>query len=67
MIEESTPLTLRATKKALQRLRQRLTAAEGQDLLLLCYMSQDFRAGMNAFLGKRAPNGRGAELCQSTH
>jgi enoyl-CoA hydratase len=59
MIEESTPLTLRATKKALQRLRQRLTAAEGQDLLLLCYMSQDFREGMEAFLSKRAPQWSG--------
>jgi enoyl-CoA hydratase len=59
IIAGNAPLTLRATKEALRRLRPRLAAAEGQDLLLLCYMSQDFREGMEAFLNKRAPHWTG--------
>jgi enoyl-CoA hydratase len=26
-----------------------------EDLIRMCYMSEDFREGMEAFLGKRAP------------
>ena len=51
------PLTLRATKEALRRLRDSLPADE--DLIRLCYTSQDFREGMEAFLGKRPPVWRG--------
>jgi enoyl-CoA hydratase/carnithine racemase len=53
------PLTLRATKEALRRLQTRLQPGEGQDLILMCYMSKDFREGMDAFLNKRQPNWRG--------
>ncbi len=54
------PLTLRATKEALRRLRVRgMTEDEGHDLILSCYMSQDFREGMEAFLAKRPPVWRG--------
>ncbi len=53
------PLTLRATKEALRRLQHRLEPGAGEDLVLLCYMSRDFREGMEAFLGKRAPEWRG--------
>ena len=31
----------------------------GDDLILMCYMSQDFREGMEAFLGKRPPKWTG--------
>ncbi len=51
------PLTLRATKEAVRRLRGKLDADE--DLILLCYLSADFREGMEAFLGKRPPVWRG--------
>jgi enoyl-CoA hydratase len=51
------PLTLRATKEALRRLRDALPPDE--DLIRLCYTSDDFREGMAAFLGKRAPVWRG--------
>ena len=53
------PLTLQATKEALLRLRPALPAGAGDDLILMCYMSQDFREGMEAFLGKRAPRWTG--------
>lgn len=53
------PLTLRATKEALRRLSQRLSREEGEDLILMCYMSRDFREGLDAFLSKRAPTWSG--------
>jgi enoyl-CoA hydratase len=53
------PLTLRATKEALRRLQPRLTREQGEDLILMCYMSQDFREGMGAFLNKRSPQWKG--------
>lgn len=53
------PLTLSATKQALARLMRRLTREEGEDLILMCYMSRDFREGMDAFLNKRPPQWTG--------
>jgi len=53
------PLTLAATKQALARLMRRLTREEGEDLILMCYMSRDFREGMDAFLNKRPPHWKG--------
>ena len=49
------PLTLKATKEALRRLQVRIPPGEGNDLVLMCYMSKDFREGMDAFLNKRPP------------
>ena len=50
------PLTLAMTKEALRRIRDRL-APDGSDsdLILACYMSRDFREGVEAFLAKRKP------------
>lgn len=53
------PLTLNATKQAVARLQKRLTRDEGEDLIVMCYMSEDFREGLDAFLNKRAPQWRG--------
>src|SRR5690349_7896252 len=53
------PLTLQATKEAVLRLRPKIPHGEGNDLVLRCYMSQDFREGMDAFLNKRKPVWKG--------
>ena len=54
------PLTMWATKEAMRRIRDRLLP-EGQDsdLILTCYMSRDFKEGVEAFLAKREPQWRG--------
>jgi enoyl-CoA hydratase/carnithine racemase len=49
------PLTLRVTKEALLRLQEKMRPGESDDLILTCYMSRDFREGMDAFLSKRQP------------
>ena len=38
---------------------QEIAHGEGNDLVLMCYMSQDFKEGMEAFLGKRKPVWKG--------
>jgi enoyl-CoA hydratase len=53
LVASHAPLTLHATKEALRRLRTGESAE--QDLILMCYMSRDFREGMDAFLTKRPP------------
>jgi enoyl-CoA hydratase/carnithine racemase len=57
LIAGNAPLTLRATKEALRRLATQ--RPEGDDLIVECYMSDDFQEGMTAFLEKRSPNWRG--------
>jgi len=52
------PLTLRATKEALRRNRTAM-APDDADLIEMCYMSRDFRNGMDAFLNKRKPDWTG--------
>jgi len=49
------PLTLRVTKEGLRRLRADGAGADDKDLIETAYMSEDFREGMEAFLGKRKP------------
>lgn len=51
------PLTLQATKAQLLKLRDGV--AEDEALILMCYQSEDFREGMEAFLAKRPPKWQG--------
>ena len=53
LVASHAPLTLRATKEAIRRMRDNLPPDE--DLIRLCYTSNDFREGMEAFLTKRPP------------
>lgn len=53
------PLTLRATKEGLRRLRLEGPGADDHDLVTMCYMSGDFKEGIEAFLGKRKPDWKG--------
>jgi enoyl-CoA hydratase len=47
------PLTIRATKEALRRLRE--GRRDDADLIAMCFTSADFREGLEAFLAKRKP------------
>ncbi|HUS95174.1 MAG TPA: enoyl-CoA hydratase/isomerase family protein [Hyphomicrobiaceae bacterium] len=53
------PLTMRATKTILRRLRQARPAVEDHDIIREVYGSADFREGLEAFLAKRKPNWTG--------
>ena len=53
------PLTLRATKEALRRLAAAQALPPDDDLVGLCYGSQDFREGIDSFLAKRPPQWKG--------
>ena len=61
LVASHAPLTLRATKEAFRRIKERTLAKgeEDKDLILSCYLSEDFREGMNAFLSKRTPQWKG--------
>lgn len=52
------PLTLRATKIALRRLREHGIPPD-EDLIRLCYGSKDFQEGVTSFLEKRPPQWQG--------
>lgn len=60
-IAGNAPLTIQATKEAIRRLhvQNRLKSDENQDILLSCYMSEDFKEGVSAFLEKRPAQWKG--------
>jgi enoyl-CoA hydratase len=54
-IATQAPLTMRATKEIVRRMRSRFAGIDDKDLIELCYGSADFREGLDAFLTKRTP------------
>src|SRR5262245_19171978 len=54
-IAAQAPLTMRAGKEIVRRMRDKFAGVEDKDMLALCYASADFREGLDAFLGKRTP------------
>ncbi len=52
------PLTLRATKEAMRRRRAAITV-EDDDLIAMCYTSDDFHIGIDSFLSKSRPEWTG--------
>jgi len=59
LLADQAPLTLRATKEALRRLNAAAAAVDDKDLIVLCYTSEDFHEGLEAFLAKRKPDWKG--------
>ncbi len=47
------PLTLRATKEAMRRLRLAARQVNGDDLVTMCFTSRDFQEGVESFLARR--------------
>ncbi len=47
------PLTLRATKEAMRRLREAARQVNGDDLVAMCFTSDDFKEGVDSFLARR--------------
>jgi enoyl-CoA hydratase/carnithine racemase len=60
-IAANAPLTIRATKEMTRRLMDARNPEQGDaDLIEMCYMSADFKEGVDAFLHKRKPQWSGA-------
>jgi len=60
-IATNAPLTIRAAKEMTRRLMDARNPEQGDaDLIEMCYMSADFKEGVDAFLNKRKPQWTGA-------
>ncbi len=54
------PLTVRASKEIVRRIRAARALPDADDLIRACYGSSDFREGLTAFLDKRRPDWTGS-------
>src|SRR5215831_9820384 len=57
-LAQHAPITMRVSKEAIRRLL-RAGLLDGDDLVRACYASEDFRHGVEAFVGKREPHWTG--------
>ncbi|MEM7749214.1 MAG: enoyl-CoA hydratase, partial [Pseudomonadota bacterium] len=53
------PLTMRAIKEVLRRMRHQTPAVDDSDIVANVYSSNDFAHGLEAFLAKRKPEWTG--------
>jgi enoyl-CoA hydratase/carnithine racemase len=60
-IAANAPLTIQATKEMMRRITagRRLPPGADRDIVTMCYTSEDFREGVDAFIAKRRPKWTG--------
>jgi enoyl-CoA hydratase/carnithine racemase len=61
-IANNAPLTIKATKEMIRRIQihRRPDRNQGDDLVAMCYSSNDFKAAVNSFLAKKPPSWKGS-------
>ncbi len=58
-IKGHAPLTMRATKEILRRMRHQVVPVDEEDIVAEVYASADLKEGIEAFFAKRKPNWQG--------